>query len=751
MNSRSMLDTRLPAADLQVIDAICDGFEADYRAGLQAELTSYLARASHVPRAMFFRELLDLELELRHENGEQPDAQAYYRRFPDLAGVIDAAFESRNTRVTSAHAGRSSAQDGESTVTSPDPIVTGAETSPRAELDCVMRQELGLAGYEIMGELGRGGMGVVLKARQVALNRTVAVKLIKSGVFASESELLRFQNEAEAVAQLDHPHIVPIYEVGQHGGRHFFSMKLIDGTGLDKRLAEFTADPRSAAQIVAIIALAVHHAHQRGILHRDLKPANILLDSDGQPHVTDFGLAKQIKGDGDLTESGAPVGTPAYMSPEQAIGARGSLSTATDVYGVGTVLYALLAGRAPFGGTTLIETLDKVRTCSPERPSQLNDRVPRDLEIICLKCLEKEPARRYGSALALAEDLDRWLEGQPILARPVGVTTRLVMWCRRNKALASLAALLILALLSGLGGVTWKWREADRERAKAEAVNDLLTHQLLAQASLELDPLAKNLTVRELLDRAGSQLGGWLDGQPEIEAKIRETIGGAYLSLAQQDRYDEAERHLRAAIRLDTQEHGPLFRDTLRTNSLLATLLDQTNRGNEAEPLLRRNLQDCRNQLGRDDPVTLDAAERLGTLLWHLGKNDEAETVLRKNVDDRSRVLKPEHPDTLRSTYLLSRVLRDTKKFPDAEHFAYLYAHSVQCSLGSNHPGNILALTNQGDVLRDQGKLAQAEPYYRHAAVEAERILGPEHRSTLAAINNHSRLLSELTRTPALR
>ncbi len=286
------------------------------------------------------------------------------------------------------------------------------------------------------------------------------------------------------------------------------------------------------------------------------------------------------------------------MSPEQATGARGSLSTATDVYGLGTVLYALLAGRAPFAGTTLIETLDKVRTCSPERPSQLNERVPRDLEIICLKCLEKEPARRYASALALAEDLDRWLKGLPILARPVGATTRAVMWCRRNKALAALAALLMLALVVGLAGVTWKWREADRERAKAEAVNDLLTHRLLAQASLELDPLAKNLTVRELLDRAGSQLGGWLEGQPEIEAKIRETIGGAYLSLGQ---YDRAETHLRTAIRLDTHLHGPQYRDTLRANNLLATLLDQTNRGTDAEPLLRRNLQDCRNQLGRDD------------------------------------------------------------------------------------------------------------------------------------------------------
>ena len=255
-------------------------------------------------------------------------------------------------------------------------------------------------------------MGIVFKAHQVALNRPVALKMIKSGVFATEAELVRFQNEAEAVAQLDHPHIVPIYEVGRHQGRHFFSMKLIPGNSLDKRLADFVTQPRAAARLVATIAEAVHHAHQRGILHRDLKPANILLDERGDPHVTDFGLAKRITGDTDLTHSGAPVGTPSYMSPEQATGTKGALSTATDVYGLGTILYALLAGRAPFAGTTLVDTLDKVRTCSPEPPSRLNAHVPRDLEIICLKCLEKEPSRRYPSALALAEDLDRWMNGR---------------------------------------------------------------------------------------------------------------------------------------------------------------------------------------------------------------------------------------------------------------------------------------------------------------------------------------------------
>ena len=318
------------------------------------------------------------------------------------------------------------------------------------------------------------------------------------------------------------------------------------------------------------------------------------------------------------------------------------------------------------------------------------------------------------------------------------------MWCRRNKALASLAALLMLALVGGLGGVTWKWREADRERAKAEAVNELLTQRLLAQASLELDPLAKNLTVRELLDRAArSSAAGLKASRKSRPRSVRRSAAPIFHSAS------------------TTRPRPPPHRGPARYpvpwpsppryapyDNLLATLLDQTNHGADAEPLLRRNLQDCQNQLGRDDPVTLDAAERLGALLWHLGKNDEAETVLRKNVDDRSRVLKPEHPDTLRSTYLLSRVLRDRHKFADAEHFAYLYAHSVQCSLGSNHPDNILALTNQrrrlprpGEARRGRDRFTVKRPWRPSAFWEpnidqrwlpqrsTRRSLGQMHRS----------------------
>ncbi len=301
--------------------------------------------------------------------------------------------------------------------------------------------------YELLKVLGEGGMGIVYKARQLSLNRLVALKMIKASRFPSSDEVRRFQNEAEAVARLDHPNIVPIFEVGRYEDQHYFSMKLIAGESLDKRLKQYVADPQRAARLAAVTAGAILHAHQRGILHRDLKPANILVDSEGQPHVSDFGLAKRIEGDSELTRSGAIVGTPAYMAPEQASGSRGAITTSTDVYGLGAILFALLTGRAPFGGTTVVDVLEQVRERTPDSPRKINPRVPRNLEVICLKCLEKDPRRRYASADAFGEDLKRWLAGEPIAARPVGSTARFWMWCHRNPVVAGAAGLVAAALV----------------------------------------------------------------------------------------------------------------------------------------------------------------------------------------------------------------------------------------------------------------------------------------------------------------
>ena len=320
--------------------------------------------------------------------------------------------------------------------------------------------------YELLKEIGRGGMGIVYKARQVTLNRPVALKMIKAGVLADDAELRRFQNEAEAVALLDHSGIVPVYEVGDHEGQRYFSMKLVDGANLGEKLDAFQDKPKAAVALVIETAEAVQHAHTRGILHRDLKPANILVDAHGHPQITDFGLAKFIVSDIELTASGAIMGTPAYMSPEQAAGRRSAMTLATDVYGLGSILYALLTGTAPFGGDSVIETLDAVRSRPPEPPRKRNAKVPFDLELICLKCLEKNPSDRYPTAGALAEDLGRWMAGEPVSVRAAGLVERAAKWARRKPTLAAAytLGLLALALRCGMGArpSVWQWHAATR-------------------------------------------------------------------------------------------------------------------------------------------------------------------------------------------------------------------------------------------------------------------------------------------------
>jgi WD40 repeat protein/tRNA A-37 threonylcarbamoyl transferase component Bud32 len=359
--------------------------------------------------------------------------------------------------------------------------------------------------YELLGEIARGGMGVVYKARQRHLGRTVALKMVLAGQLASPADVQRFRAEAEAAANLDHPNIVPIYEVGEHDGQHYFSMKLIEGSNLDnpgtkgQRREGTREDQRWAAHLVATVAQAVHHAHQRGILHRDLKPANILLDAQGEPHVTDFGLVRRVEGHSGLTQSGAIVGTPGYMAPEQAA-ARKDLSTAVDIYGLGAVLYELCTGRPPFQAETPLDTVLQVLEKEPERPRRLNPRLDRDLETICLKCLEKEPARRYHSAAALADDLKRWQQGEPILARPASGLQRLVKWARRRPALAALSALVVLVSSLGVVGVVWKWRDALAAATAAQAARDAAEHaQAQEAAALALEKAAREKAIGENL------------------------------------------------------------------------------------------------------------------------------------------------------------------------------------------------------------------------------------------------------------
>jgi WD40 repeat protein len=327
--------------------------------------------------------------------------------------------------------------------------------------------------FELIEEIASGGMGTVFKARQVTLNRVVALKLISAGVLASQDLVKRFKAEAEVAAGLSHANIVPIHEIGEYDGRHYFSMTLIDGPTLAQALGRKPMAARRAAELIVTLAHAVHYAHQRGVLHRDIKPSNVLLDSQGQPHLTDFGLAKLIQNESMLTHTNVVIGTPAYMSPEQARGEAREVTTATDIYGLGAILYESLTGTPPFGRGTSFETIRQVLDEEPRRPSVFNGEVDRDLETICLKCLEKEPNRRYATALGFAEDLDRWMRYEPTLARPVTAWEKAEKWVRRKPALAlalGIATILLAVIAVGTPISLWRINYA-LKRAEIESLN----------------------------------------------------------------------------------------------------------------------------------------------------------------------------------------------------------------------------------------------------------------------------------------
>jgi serine/threonine-protein kinase len=307
-----------------------------------------------------------------------------------------------------------------------------------------------IPGYEILGVLGRGGMGVVYHARQTKLKRLVALKMILAGAHAGPQELERFRLEAEAIARLQHPNVVQIYEVGEHEGKPYFSLEFVDGGSLQNRLTGTPLPARESARLVETLARAMQAAHELGVIHRDLKPANVLLTKGGVPKITDFGLAKQLGQDSGQSHTGQIMGTPSYMAPEQAAGNVKTIGAAADIYALGAMLYELLTGRPPFKAASVLDTLEQVRTQEPAPPSQLQPKTPGDLETISLKCLQKEPVKRYDSAASLADDLQRFLKRDPIQARPVGKLERTWRWCKRQPALATASAAAVLGVLLAL-------------------------------------------------------------------------------------------------------------------------------------------------------------------------------------------------------------------------------------------------------------------------------------------------------------
>jgi serine/threonine-protein kinase len=624
--------------------------------------------------------------------------------------------------------------------------------------------------YELQKVLGRGGMGVVYRARQVSLGRLVALKMIRAGLWAGPEEVHRFRNEAQAIANLDHPGIVTIHEVGQFQGQHYFTMKLVEGTSLSKVLREYALDPSKAARLAAGIARAVHHAHQRGILHRDLKPSNILLDAQGLPHVTDFGLAKRLAPNAEQSLSGSVVGTPSYMSPEQARGHRSSVTMATDVYGIGAILYAMVSDRPPFQGDSVIDTLAQVQSSAPERPSLINRRVGRNLETICLKCLEKDPRNRYPTADALADDLENFLADRSIVARRSGLPERAWRWCRRNPALGALAALAAtLTIAIGLSTSVSAYRngqlatrlqaknveanrnlikardnliqaqtmeaEARDKQAEAKAVLGFVQEKILAAARPEgiLGGLGREVTLRKALESSLMAVESSFQGRPLVEAAVRMALGTSFGALGDNA---TAEQQFQIARKRFTDTLGPNHPDTLSSMNDLALSYDNLGRHEDALKLGRETLEARQTVLGTDHPDTLRSMHRASVSYWHLGRYEEARTLSEKALSLLTSTLGRNHSDTLRCMDLLARTYQFLRRHEEALNLAWETVELRRATLGAENPLTLFSIGIVADVYDNLGRHEDALRLREESLELLKAKLGAVHPDTLTIMND---------------
>jgi tetratricopeptide (TPR) repeat protein len=545
------------------VASLCQDQRRRWRRGESATVETYLEQFPGLgsnPDGLL--DLIYNEIVLREESGERPRLEEYLGRFGRLGPQLRELFE--------VHEAIRRGEDGE--VPPLPSLASGPPAAPPA-----------VPGYEVMGELGRGGMGVVYRARQTSLNRPVALKMILAPEHAGTLQGARFRAEAEAVARLQHPNIVQVYEVGEQDGRTYFSMELVEGGNLADLIAGSPQPAAESARLVEVLARAIQHAHSRGVVHRDLKPANVLLSAASEPSspaedqergiagrrlspkITDFGLAKRIGASAAQTQPGVVVGTPSYMAPEQTGRTGEVVGPAADVYALGAVLYELLTGRPPFKAETPFDTLLQVIHDDPLPPSRLRARTPRDLETVCLKCLQKEPGQRYPSAAALADDLRRFLDGRPVLARPVSAAVRALRWARRRPATAALLVVSTVAVLT-LGGLA-AWHGA-RERQRQELVREELEQQFLGEARAALE--------RKEWEGARSRLTGALDRinaepclapyRPRAEHLLAETEDRRHAAETWRDFTRERDGALFA--RLELLSHGELADTAARREAI---------------------------------------------------------------------------------------------------------------------------------------------------------------------------------------
>jgi tetratricopeptide (TPR) repeat protein/tRNA A-37 threonylcarbamoyl transferase component Bud32 len=643
-------------------------------------------------------------------------------------------------------------EDSVAAATSPTPATVRFPNVSAAALEPAIWQPDAIGGFRIVRVVGEGGMGVVYEALQQEPSRTVALKVIRPGL-ASREVLRRFRQEAHALGRLQHPGIAQIYETGTaesaFGPQPYLAMEFIRGQSLRAYVDQHRPSVHARLELVARIADAVHHAHQRGLIHRDLKPSNILIDDTGQPKVLDFGVARLTDSDVQVTQQtdlGQLVGTLAYMSPEQVLANPLELDIRSDVYALGVILYELLAGRLPYTISTQIH--EAVRTIQHEEPQRLSS-ISRgyrgDLETIAAKALEKDKTRRYGSAAALAADIRRYLHNEPISARPASATYQLRKFARRHRVLVTAAGAVVVALAAGIVATA---REAIRARQAeqraveaqtiADAVNEFLQNDLLSQASAnrQAGPQTRpdpDLRVRTALDRAAANIEQRFTGQPLVEAAIRQTIGRTYRELGL---LDEAQRHLEKSYELRREKLDEANASLLETMDDLAWVYVLRGKFPQAEQLVLRVVDTRRRTLGEEHHETLLATVSLGYLYLNQGDFQKAEPVLVKTLEIRRRVSGSDHLATATVMTNLAQVYHNLGKLEEAEP---LYDEALAVRRrhsGTEHPDTLTVMNNLATVYMSQGRYDAAETLLEETTAIRRRVLGEEHPSTLSATDN---------------
>ncbi|MFP5229103.1 MAG: tetratricopeptide repeat protein [Acidobacteriota bacterium] len=646
--------------------------------------------------------------------------------------------------------------------------------------------------YRILRLLGEGGMGAVYEAEQDQPRRLVALKVIRAG-WASPELIRRFEQESQALGRLQHPGIAQIYEAGSaetpFGVQPYFAMELIDGKPLVEYAGEHKLNLRQRLELMTAVCDAVEHAHQRGILHRDLKPANILVGEDGQPKILDFGLARVTDSDAQATrqtDMGQLLGTLAYMSPEQVLADPLALDTRSDVYALGVILYELLAHKMPYALSNLLhEAVETIRLAEPQKLSSADRAYRGDIETIVGKALEKDKERRYSSAAALADDIRRYLRDEPIVARPPSTVYQLTKFARRNRALVTGVAAVFMVLVLGVIGSTWEavqsrraQKEAEQQTAEAQrqstiahAVSAFLQNDLLGQASVfnqsKPDP---NISVRTVLDRAAARIGGKFNGQPEVEAAIRGTIGATYFTMAllpqaqqqleralalssraegrdnpltlaimtnlgavylQLGKYADAERLLSQAAEPDRVGLGKQRRPRLAAMDALGMTYAIEGKNAASEALLRRTLELSQRLAGAESKRTLQVMQDLASVYSQDGKAVQAEPLDERELEIDRRTRGPQNAQVFQDMYSLASIYLEEGKFSQAEALDRQVLESWSRVLGPENPDTVHAMMALSDVYLSEGKYAQAGDLQRQAGKILRRVRGPEHPDTL--------------------